>query len=441
MKILAAALVDEGQQFIKGYPPKGAWLFLTPNLEISRLATLCTQACPERSDLSTECSMLNAIRAEGTGRGDEFFYFDERVDEIDSSLGFGLILVWVDFAQEEAARRFTERVVASNPQVVLFGPQVTAWGNNPPEWVPHSVQGDIIGVWDEIRADAANKSLKLLYKAPRQPRYIPFKTGLGKPSLMNTKYQTMQFIRGCACPAQLRHLCPQYLYYGNGQLLRTKEEILGELLSLSGKHIQLLDEDIARFPDYYYETFSLLWNYHRHWTVQASNEIFNHPRLIRLLAKAGTKIIFLDDTFLRPHLKSALREAKVVKWLCRRVKSLQAQRMLVGAKLTLNIEWGVENSEFTKIANILHQIDLDFLEIRFTKTGSDGKETIVPLTYRPNLQPEKPLWIKSRFYAIDALLDRFFRRPRRVGFHSTIWYLIPYSLAYRQNFLEGLPYP
>ncbi|MEO0071163.1 MAG: hypothetical protein ABIK39_03640 [candidate division WOR-3 bacterium] len=411
MKILAVALAEEEQRFVKGYPPKGAWLFLTPNLEISRLAALCTE--------------------------DEFIYLDERIAEIKPGGEFDLAVILVNFGQGISARLVAEKLAQINPQVVLFGPQVTAWGTNLPEWVSHAVIGDITNVWDEIRADSAKRSLKPLYKSPPQPRYIPLKTGLGNPYLMNTKYQAMQFIRGCACPFQFRHLCPQYLYYGNSMLHRKKEEILGELLSLPGKHIQLLDEDIARFPDYYYEIFSLLWNYPRYWTVQAGEEIFNHPRLIWLLAKAGTKIIFLNDTFLTPYLKPALEDAKVVKWLYRRVKSLQTQRMLVGAKLNLSIF----NQDFALIADILCRIDLDLLEIRFTQPGPDGRETIVPLTYRPNLQPDSPLWIKSRFYAIDTLLDRFIRRPRRVGFHSTIWFLIPYSLAYRQNFLEGVAYP
>ncbi len=415
MKILAITVTTEAQRFVKGFPPKGAWLFLTPNLEISRLATLCTE--------------------------DELIYFDERVESFEFK-SFNLALIYVDFNQEESAYWWVEKLQKVNPNVVLFGPQVTSWGKNFPQWASHIVQGDITSVWNEIRHDAIENSLKPLYRAPATPRYVPLKPGIGKFPTMNTGYQAMHFVRGCACPPSLRHLCPEYLYYENETLFRSKEEILGELLLLPGKHIHLLDDDLARFPEYYYELFSLLWNYYRHWTVTAGNQLFRHPRLIRLLAKAGTKIIFLNDTFLRPYLNLALSDAQVVKWLYRQVKSLHSHRLLVGAKLTLKITSPLgEPKRIIKIANILRAIDLDFLEVRFTKNGADGKETIIPLTYHPNLQPGEPIWIKSRFYATSALFDRFLRRPRRVGFFSTLRYLIPYALAYRQNFLEGIPYP
>ncbi|MGQ9708750.1 MAG: hypothetical protein ACUVUR_07765, partial [bacterium] len=245
------------------------------------------------------------------------------------------------------------------------------------------------------------------------------------------------FVRGCACPSKFRHLCPEYLYYQENTLIRSKEEIIGEVLSLPGKHIHLLDEDITRLPDYYYEIFNLLWSYRRHWTVNASDRIFNYPNLIRLLAKAGTKIIFLNESFLNPRLPKALKDYSSAKRLYRQVKLLQSRRLLVGAKLTLS----ESGDEYSDIADLLCLIDLDFIEIRFTCRQQNGSQVLVPVTYHPMLQPGEPAWIKSRFYALNVLFNRFCRRPRRVGFYSTGWYLIPYSLAYRQNFLEGLPYP
>jgi hypothetical protein len=42
---------------------------------------------------------------------------------------------------------------------------------------------------------------------------------------------------------------------------------------------------------------------------------------------------------------------------------------------------------------------------------------------------------------METIADRMIRRPRRVGFFTTAVYLLPYSAAYRQSFLEGLPWP
>lgn len=411
MKILAVALADEAQRFVRGYPAKGARLLLRPDIEISRLATL---------------------RGE-----DQFLYLDQRVEPVEPSAEFDLILARCNFGQEENAHWLVAEFGRLNQPVILFGPAVTAWGENPPHWAIHRVKGDITSVFDEIRADARHHQLKPLYESSYQPRYVVPQSGLGKRSIMNTNYQPVQFVKGCACPEPFRHLCPEFLYYRDRTLLRRKDEIVGEILSLPGKHIHLLDEDIARFPDYYRALFKLLWNYHRHWSVNASDALFNYPDFIHLLAKAGTKIIFLNDTFLTFRLKMALKSKELTKQLYRHVKFLQARRILVGAKLTISIN----EKNFSEIAALLSRIDLDFVEIRFTTRGPDGKEQLLPLSYHPMLKSVDPLWVKNRFYALGALIDRFLRRPRRVGFYSTAAYLIPYSLAYRQNFLEGLTYP
>jgi len=411
VKILAVATAAEAQRFVKGYPPKGARLLLTPDSEISRLATLAFN--------------------------DTFVYIDDRVEPAEPDSVFDLVLVRVDFNHEESARLIVEKLGEIGKPAVLFGPQVTLWKETAPEWATHRVIGDITNVWGKIRSDAEKKCLQPVYISPPVPNYIVPHSGLGKPLLMNTNYQAIYFVRGCTCPEEVKSLCPEFLYYQENCLKRSKEEILGEVLSLPKKHIHLLDEDIARYPDFYYEMFRLVWGYRRHWTVNASDRIFDYPNLIRLIAKAGTKIIFLNESFLGPRLEQALRDESVAKWLYRRVKLLQSRRLLVGTRLTLP----AAGANYTKIAGLLRRVDLDFLEVRFTENSQNGKKRILPITYHTQLQADEPAWVKGQFYAMDALLDRFSRRPRRVGFYSTGWYLIPYSLAYRQNFLEGLPYP
>ncbi|MGQ9708213.1 MAG: hypothetical protein ACUVUR_05000, partial [bacterium] len=198
MKILAVAATFEAQRYIRGYPPKGARLFLRPDIEISRLATLCPN--------------------------DLFVYLDERVNPIETNAGFDLILVRVDFNQDESARLIVEYFNSTNQPVLLFGPQVTAWQQEPPEWAKNRIIGDIINSWEKIRSDALNKRLQSVYVSPLHPNYIPPRPGLANPVLMNTDYQSIYFVRGCACPSKFRHLCPEYLYYQENTLIRSKEE-------------------------------------------------------------------------------------------------------------------------------------------------------------------------------------------------------------------------
>ncbi len=407
MRILALALTDEARRFISGYPPKGARLLLEPNLEICRLAALAGQA-------------------------DEFRYLDERVDPLDLEGGADLLLCHVGLGLTDSARTVAHRY--PNLRFVFFGPEVTCWAP-PPDWVRHRVSGDIAAVWDDIIRDAQTGVLKAHYVAPRQPRYVMPKRGFELNPNLTTDFDTISFIQGCGCPPETRGFCPDFIYYGTNLNIRTPEEIVGEVISIPGKHIRLLDDDVARFPEYYRQVFRAVWNYRRYWTVNASKRLFQYPWLIRLLAKAGTRVVMLNDTFLAGRLEQAAGDDRLIRWLYRRVKLLQSNKMLVGARLSLRLK---PNTDYEVLARVLRRIDVDFIKPRFIEPGPAG-EHLARVSYRPMVQPTEPSHLKNQFLAVGAILDRIVRRPRRVGFYTTVRFLLPYSLAYRQDFLEGLP--
>ncbi len=415
MRILALALADDSQRFSRGYPPKGAHLFLQPNLEISRLAELVA----------------------GT---DQLLYQDQRVEMLEWNGTEDICLVHAGFGQENTAREVISDLEQKGIQSLLFGPLITAWADRAPQWAAHRVLGDILNIWHEVRADTQAGKLKELYNSPRRPGYFPSRHLFGRRPEMNTGHQVTNFLRGCFCPEPIRQFCSEYLYYGDNTLARSKEEIIGEVISLPGKHIRLLDEDVAQAPDYYYDLFRLLWNYRRHWTVNAGDRLFNHPELIRLLAKAGTKIIFLNETFLVDRLEKAQTDSRLVRMLYRRVKLLQSRKMLVGVKVVLRLAPD-SPLDYERIASVLLRMDLDFVEMRFLAPDKDRTWRLVPVAYRPMLTSSDPAWVKNRFYAMETILNRLARRPRRCGFYTTGQYLLPHSLAYRQNFLEGIPFP
>ena len=409
MNILAVALADESQRFIKGYAPKGARLFLQPNIEVMRLAALLQP-------------------------GDHLRYLDERVEptgEPDQDL----CLVHIGLGQEERARELLHNWTGSGCTPVIFGPQVTSWREAAPAWCRPRVVGDITDVWPRLRSDAESGHLQPLYLASGRPGYVAPRQVRANIE-MDSDRQTMQFVRGCFCPGPVRPFCTEHLYYGTNTLIRTPEEIIGEVITLPRKRIHLLDDDVAAMPDYYLELFSRLRNYHRQWVVNASDRLFDNPRLVRLLSKAGTKVVYLNESFLLGRLHRATGNHQLVHQLYRRVKSLQANKMLVGARLILPAEPSIP-TDYDKIASVLRQIDLDFIEPRFLRP--DG--SLARVVYRPMVTATEPAWLKNRFYSMETMTDRIIRRPRRVGVFTTAVYLLPYSAAYRQSFLEGLPWP
>jgi hypothetical protein len=406
VNVLAVALADEAQRFIKGYPPKGARLFLQPNIEVMRLAALLQP-------------------------GDSLRYIDERVETAEHP-DRDLCLVHLGLGQEERARELLHNWTGSECTSVFFGPQVTSWREAPPPWCRPRVVGDITDIWPRLRKDAESGHLEPVYLASDRPGYVsprPVRVNVE----MDTSRQNIQFVRGCFCPEPVKPFCTEHLYCGPNTLMRTPEEIIGEVITLPGKRIHLLDDDVAASPDYYQDLFGRMRNYHRQWIVNASERLFDHPQLIRLLAKAGTKVIYLNESFLLGRLHRATGNHQLVRWLYRRVKSLQASKMLVGARLIMAME-PCSPTDYDRIASVLRQIDLDFIEPRFLQR--DG--SLARVAYRPMVAATEPAWLKNRFYSMEMIADRLLRRPRRVGVFTTTAYLLPYSAAYRQNFLEGL---
>jgi len=409
VNVLAVALADEAQRFVRGYPPKGARLFLQPNIEVMRLAALLQHS-------------------------DHLRYLDERVEAAELP-DHDLCLVHVGLGQEDRARELVHNWSGSGYTPVLFGPQATSWRESAPAWCRPRVVGDITDIWPRLRADAESGHLQPAYAASDRPGYVsPRQVRVNIE--MDAFRQTIQFVRGCFCPEPVKPYCTEHLYYGSNTLIRAPEEVVGEVLTLPRKRIYLLDDDVAALPDYYSELFSRLRNYHRHWIVNASDRLFDQPRLIRLLSKAGTKVVYLNESFLLGRLYRAVGNHQMVHRLYRRVKSLQASKMLVGARLIMPLEPGMP-TDYDKIASVLRQIDLDFVEPRFLRP--DG--SLARVVYRPMVTSSEPAWLKNRFYSMETVTDRIVRRPRRVGVFTTAVYLLPYSAAYRQNYLEGLPWP
>jgi len=416
VRILAVGLAHDNQQFAEGSPPKGAWLFLQPDLECARLASL--------------------VPAE-----DEFAYADLRTEAVEHLPAADLTLVSVGFGHETLARQVAARAAETGRPVVFFGPvPTTTWGQSPPEWCRHHVAGDIVNVWSELTQDARGGRLRPHYAAGGGPAHVPIRPGLGRWPLMNSRHQRMSFVRGCSCPDSVRGLCSEYLYHGRDLVPRSREEVCGEVLTLPGKHIQLLDDDVARLPDYYLDVFRRLWNYRRHWTVNAGTGLFRRPELIDLLAKAGTRTVFLNESFVSDRLAEVMADERLRRSLFRRVKLLQSRRILAGARLTLELRPD-SRTDFTRVARTLQLLDLDFLEARFVSDEPGSGRRWVPVCYRPKMEPADPAMARVRFYSWSAILNRLVRRPRRVGFYTTALYLLRYSLAYRQNLLEGIPYP
>ncbi len=408
MRILALALADESQRFVRGYPARGSVRARQPNLEILTLAAL---ARPEH----------------------DFQYRDQRVEPLDIDNDTDLVLCHIDLFQEDAGRSLASQ---ADGRLVFFGRQATLWGLDPPDWVRSHVVGDVTRAWPNLIADAGN--LQKVYQAIPSATYVAPDRSLPYNPELHRGYQSIRFARGCNCLEPFRPYCTESLYCHNQTLQRSKDEIVGEVLSLPGKRVHLLDDDVARWPEYYAEVFAALWPYRREWLVNASTRIFDYPQLLRLLAKAGVKAIVLDESLLWGKLEQASTSHQLTRQLYRRVKSIHAARMLVGARVPV-VRKPDTTPDYLGTARLLQQLDLDFIYPRVFVQEDSHRLRLQRTAYRPALAANQAAVVADYFYSLGAIIDRVLRRPRRVGFYTTAYYLLPLSLAARQDFYEGLP--
>lgn len=413
MRIAALALTDESRRFVAGGSPRGARLLLTPNIEISRLAALVAGV-------------------------DHLRYLDERVNLLELDGTDDLVLAHVPLGAEQSAHRLAERWNSGRAPLLFFGPAVTTTPEPDLQWMRHRVIGDILNVWPQVRTDVLAGRLAGTYRSEPKPVHSVVLPGFSSSPDMNTEYAAVSFCRGCACPDYLKPLCTEYLYYGNTICHRPAEEIVGEVLTLPGKAVTLLDEDVARFPEFYSRLFTHLYDCRRHWFVTASVRLFRYPNLIRLLSKAGVKSVLLDETFISDRLEEAIVNPRLVHEFYRATKTLQSRRILVGARITLDVKRS-HTLGYEPIARILLRADVDFILTRFFRRDPSGAYRLVYPEYRPDMSGTDPARLRQCFYSLRACLDRLIRRPRRVGFYSTLAYLLPLSMAYRHQFFEGIP--
>jgi len=360
----------------------------------------------------------------------EFSYFDERIERFEEErLGEFVFLYTPFFVPFERIREIAHQLEGKGKRVILFGPLISKKPEMAGEF--SHIRGSLLNIFPEVKEDCLAGRLGERYDADFNPIYLPPRWDLRIPG-MEANFHFINFILGCRCPEEMRPFCSQAIYYRDRVKKRGKEEILGEVVTLPYKRIFLLDDDISSDRNYYYDIFSSLWQFRKEWVVNASKACLKEIDFLRFLGKVGVRILYLREDFLTSEEIYSLNQelVKEKRW---GVKRIQSERILVGIRIALFLKPDVD---YEPIFRHLVEIDPDFIEILFFQDS----EIFYPV-YHPLLTPKEPLWLKASFYSVRAIVSRLLKRPRRVGLYTTLFYSLPLNLSYRQNFLEGIPYP
>lgn len=382
------------------FPPKGANYFLKEKEEILQIK-----------------SLIN------------FDYQDLRIRKLELT-EYDPIFIYCDFLSDFSTINSTIELSQNNKRkIFIFGPLITYYFYYQPLFFENLkkkgvslIVGFLPNIINKILEKKENSQI---YLAPTTLNYLP----------SNSK---ISLIIGCYCPEIFKPFCKNFLYFKNNIKIRKIKEVINEISRYKKKLIEIDDEDIANNFDYYIDFFSFVWRFRKHWIVNASPKIFDSQQFIRLLAKAGVKIIYLNESWLNLEEITEKDENKLIKEKRKEVKSIQKEKILVGTKLSFILK--EKEIDFKKIYNVFKKIDFDFLEVKFFKEKNQ-QIYFAHLSYQPFLPKTSPVILKREFYSLRNIIYRLLKRPKRIGFYNTFFYALPLNLAYRQNFLEGISYP
>jgi radical SAM superfamily enzyme YgiQ (UPF0313 family) len=216
--------------------------------------------------------------------------YDERLEAIPFDEPTDLVAMTVESftarRSYEIAGEFRKRGVA----VVMGGYHPTLC---PDEGALHADSlaiGDAEAIWPRILVDAAAARLQSRYYGTPTPLgTVPF----DRRVFAGKRYgpvRLLQVGRGCrfACD-----FCSIHAFYKRQMWQRPIAEIVAEIEQLGGGHIFITDDNLFTTSEYTEALFRALIPLKLRWSCQASIDIAQHPRLLKLMAKAGCSSLLI----------------------------------------------------------------------------------------------------------------------------------------------------
>ena len=175
--------------------------------------------------------------------------------------------------------------------VIMGGPHASLL---PEEVKKHSdsvVIGEAEDTWPLLIEDFRKNKLKPFYKSKApELQSIPFAR---RDLLKREKYiisDVLQASRGCPFSCDF---CTLAQIYGEGQRLRSVDEVIREIETFTGNTFVFWDDNLVGTPGYAKEIFKRLIPYKKKWLGQCSITITRDPELLELAAKSGCIGLFI----------------------------------------------------------------------------------------------------------------------------------------------------
>lgn len=280
------------------------------------------------------------------------FNFDVKVD-----------LVGITVSSKTAVRSYeiADELRKRGVSVVMGGVHPTVVPQEAIEHADAVVIGEAEGVWNKLLDDFDMGSLQKFYKNYSYPDIQNYPIP-NRDLLQKNKYITTNFVQTSrGCPHNC-NFCSVPIMFGTKIRLRSVDNVIKEIKTLSGKDIIFLDDNIAEKKSFAKELFTKLIPLKKKWLGQSSVTIVNDKEMLKLLYKSGCRGLLVGfESISGAELKEAGKKQNIKNDYFETIKILHDNGIVILGSFILGLDTQ-DKFYFEKLLEFLYKSKIDIAE-------------------------------------------------------------------------------
>jgi radical SAM superfamily enzyme YgiQ (UPF0313 family) len=411
---------------------------------------------------------LGALAIAGvTPPGYEVEIADETVDIIDFDAGYDIVGVSAVTALANRAYEIAAEFVRRGTHTVIGGCHATFL----PDEAKRYFDAVICGLGEQLWLDFLNDfergpaNARKIYSSGAAPADIlhaipfPARFNEGRPGYAGG--HVFSIMRGCSKSCDF---CSINAFFGRRVYKRPIGEACAELKSLKHPIINLVDDNIYSDPKYAREFFAAVKDAGKHWLFQASTDIVRDRRLMKLLAEAGAKGVFVGfESISSLNLTGANKGHNSVDKYKRVIDVFHEFGIVVEAGMMFGFDDDGPDI-FKRSFDFFYDLNLDLMQIAvvtpmpgtalYDRMKAEGRIISVNwddydckhVVFVPGKMSVEELkngteWLRGEFYSYASILKRGVSNFMSLGVIGTLGYYLRGNLGFKKNHALGLDYP
>lgn len=290
----------------------------------------------------------------------EITIIDEQVSKIPFDENFDLVgitaMTAVSLRAYEIAASFRKKGIP----VIMGGYHATLNPDEALEHVDAVVIGCAFGAWEALIKDISKNKLQRIYYGNPTGK-IP--THLPRKKLIKSNYITTNATYATLGCKNTCHFCSISAFYEGKHHTRPINEILTEIQSFKEDFFIFVDDNLPQNREFAYDLLTKLVPLNKEWVTQASIDIVDDQKLLKLLQKSGCIGLFIGlESFNEQALNAQGKSINAPHYYKEAVKKIHDHGIFVESGLI----FGFDNDHkdlFQNTLKMLKHIQIDAIQV------------------------------------------------------------------------------